>query len=54
MRSTKLEVLLNRVHDCEHYVSQDAILQATRWEERDPLSELEIIKTLYGNVRYFV
>jgi hypothetical protein len=47
LRRTKLEVLLSKVHDCEHYVSQNAASQATRWEERDPLSELEIMKTLY-------
>jgi hypothetical protein len=37
---------LNKMHDCEHHVSQNAAWQATRWEERDPLSELEVITTL--------
>jgi len=47
LRRTKLEGLLNKMHDCEHYVSQNAAWQATRWAERDPLSELEVITTLY-------
>jgi hypothetical protein len=47
LRRTKLELLLSKVHDCEHYVGRSTASQATRAQERDPMSELEIIKTLY-------
>src|SRR3981081_1640552 len=46
LRRVKLEVLLAKVHDCEHFAEQIAI-SSTGEQERDPLSELEVITTLY-------
>lgn len=49
LRRIKLEALLNRMHDCEPYLDRlrQRPAKATSAEERDPLSELEIITTLY-------
>jgi hypothetical protein len=46
LRRMKLEVLVAKMHDCEHFVEQIAISSAGA-QERDPLSELEVITTLY-------
>jgi hypothetical protein len=46
LRRMKLEVLVAKVHDCEHFVEKTAISPAGP-QERDPLSELEVITTLY-------
>jgi hypothetical protein len=46
LRRIKLEVLLNKMHDCEHFVEEIAISSVDA-PERDPLSELEVITTLY-------
>ena len=46
LRRMKLEVLLAKMHDCEHFAEQIAISSAGA-QERDPLSELEVITTLY-------
>jgi hypothetical protein len=48
LRRTKLEKLLIRVHDCEHFADQlrNTTLKE-HLEQRDPLSELEVITTLY-------
>ena len=49
LRRIKLEALLNKMHDCEPYLEQlrHRPAKATNLEERDPLSELEVITTLY-------
>ena len=49
LRRTKLEKLLIRAHDCEHFSNQlrDTALTDTHLEQRDPLSELDVITTLY-------
>jgi hypothetical protein len=44
LRRMKLEVLLAKMHDCEHCAEQ---LRSAETQERDPLSELEVITTLY-------
>jgi hypothetical protein len=47
LRRIKLEALLIKVHDCEHFVNplRDAALKNP--QQRDPLSELDVITTLY-------
>jgi hypothetical protein len=42
LRRTKLEVLVDRMHDCENFVGETAAAS-----ERDPLSELHVITILY-------
>jgi len=46
LRRVKLEVLLAKMHDCEKFVDQGAS-HAERVGERDSLSELNVITTLY-------
>jgi hypothetical protein len=49
LRRIKLEALLSRMHDCEPYLEQlrHRPAKSANPEERDPLSELEVITTLY-------
>jgi len=49
LRRIKLEALLSKVHDCDHYFDQlpDTTFESALLEGRDPLSELEVIATLY-------
>jgi hypothetical protein len=49
LRRIKLEALLNKMHDCEHYLDQlrNGAFEAEVLEERDPLSGLAVIATLY-------
>jgi hypothetical protein len=44
LRRTKLEVLIGSVNDCERFADQGAAGGA---DQRDPLSELHVITTLY-------
>jgi hypothetical protein len=44
LRRTKLEVLIGSVNDCERFVDHGAAGGA---DQRDPLSELHVITTLY-------
>jgi hypothetical protein len=46
LRRIKVEVLLKTMHDCEHLVEPIA-LGAAGLQHRDPLSELDVITTLY-------
>jgi hypothetical protein len=45
LRRVKLEVLLSKMHDCEHFLAESG--KSARTQERDPLSELDVITTLY-------
>jgi len=49
LRRVKLEALLSKMHDCEPYLEQlrHRPAKSANPEERDPLSELEVITTLY-------
>ena len=44
LRRAKLEVLVNRMHDCERFVEPTA---GSNVGDRDPLAELQVITTLY-------
>jgi hypothetical protein len=44
LRRAKLEVLVNRMHDCERFVEPTA---GSDVGDRDPLAELQVITTLY-------
>ena len=44
LRRIKLEVLVNRMHDCERFGEQTV---GSEVNERDPLGELQVITTLY-------
>jgi hypothetical protein len=44
LRRAKLEVLVNRMHDCERFVEPTA---GSNMGDRDPLAELQVITTLY-------
>jgi hypothetical protein len=45
LRRMKLETLLTKVHDCEHFLDQ--LHNATLKDHRDPMPELEVVTTLY-------
>ena len=49
LRRIKLEALLNKMYECEHYLDQlrNRAFEAAPLEERDPLPGLEVITTLY-------
>jgi len=49
LRRVKLEALLHKMHDCDHYVDQlrKGTSEADVSEGRDPLSGLAVITTLY-------
>jgi len=49
LRRIKLEALLSKMHDCENYLDQlrNGAFEAEVLDERDPLSGLAVITTLY-------